>query len=292
MTTKITLRQAEALLAFFGGQDAEVTIAAESPGLSPGLYAWLTDYPDEGAQYLGPTEVDEDLADKERLPAPAVQPGSITQAWVLLQALVEAVRVFRNEAALARLGGLRGTRGYIGLCQAWDDARDWLEATSAPERPIGEVVVSTSLTGEDGLQVIKWAADAPPISVGMKVYAAASVGATEPTLTNAERDELQRLRALINTPHTKDWMAATELEAAHQVERWSAAHDAGKQPEDWFWLLGYLSGKALAALRSGDHEKGLHHIVSSSAALLNWHRNVTGKSTSMRPGIEAPKGGL
>lgn len=106
--------------------------------------------------------------------APEVQPDPATQAWVLLKALVEAVRVFRNEAALARLGGLRGTPGYIGLCQAWDDARDWLEAALAPAHPIGEVVISTSLTGEDGLQMIKWAADAPPIAVGMKIYASAS----------------------------------------------------------------------------------------------------------------------
>jgi len=165
---------------------------------------------------------------------------------VQLRALVEAVRVFRNEPALARLGGLRGAPGYIGLCQAWDDARDWLE-------------------------------DVPqtfPHACGTELAA-------------SERDELQRLRALINTPHTADWMRATELEAAHQVERWSTNHDAGKQPEDWFWLLGYLSGKALASFRTGDREKGLHHIVSSSAALLNWHRNLTGKSTAMRPGIDA-----
>lgn len=104
-----------------------------------------------------------------------------------------------------------------------------------------------------------------------------------------ERAELERLRALINTPHTAEFFTAVELEAAHQVEKHGARHDAGKEPSDWFWLLGYLSGKALAAFVRGDREKGLHHIISSAAALLNWHRNVTGVSTSMRPGIKDPE---
>ena len=102
------------------------------------------------------------------------------------------------------------------------------------------------------------------------------------------RAELDRLRTLINTPQTDDFMQAVRLEAAHQQERWGAERDKGKDPSDWFWLLGYLSGKALAAFVRGDREKGLHHIVSSAAALLNWHRNVTGQVTAMRPGIEPP----
>lgn len=102
----------------------------------------------------------------------------------------------------------------------------------------------------------------------------------------AMRADAERLRSLINTPHTDDWVTASKLEAAHQIERWSAEHDAGKQPEDWFWLLGYLGGKAVAAFRAGNQEKGVHHIISSSAALLNWHRNIVGDSTSMCPGID------
>lgn len=101
-------------------------------------------------------------------------------------------------------------------------------------------------------------------------------------------DEVQRLRALINTPHTNDWLQAVQLEAAHQIERWGASHDAGKAPQDWFWLIGYLAGKALAAAISGDAEKAKHHTISSGAALLNWFRQMTGDSTVMRPGIEPP----
>jgi len=58
----ITLRQAEKLVAFFGGHDTEVSIARHEKG----LLAWCTDYPGEGGQYLGDTEVDDELADKGR----------------------------------------------------------------------------------------------------------------------------------------------------------------------------------------------------------------------------------
>lgn len=98
--------------------------------------------------------------------------------------------------------------------------------------------------------------------------------------------ENERLLALINTPHTGDFIEAVKIEAAHQQLRWGERHDAGKEASDWFWLLGYLSGKALAAFVRGDREKGLHHIISSAAALLNWHRHVTGASTGTHQGIE------
>ncbi|GAB3416848.1 hypothetical protein NX774_12015 [Massilia agilis] len=64
-TIEITLRQAKALVEFFGGHDGEVSIM-ERPAVwadqPEGLYAYCTEYPDEGSQYLGPTEVDDDLA--------------------------------------------------------------------------------------------------------------------------------------------------------------------------------------------------------------------------------------
>lgn len=62
---EFTLRQAEALVEVFGGHDAEVSVM-ERPAawadMDPGLYAYFTEYPDEGSIYLGPTEVDDDLA--------------------------------------------------------------------------------------------------------------------------------------------------------------------------------------------------------------------------------------
>lgn len=102
------------------------------------------------------------------------------------------------------------------------------------------------------------------------------------------RDEIARLKARIDTPMTSDWFEGVRLEAAHQIGRWGAAHDVGKAPLDWFWLIGYLAQKAAASAMAGDTEKAMHHTISTSAALLNWHRHITGESTEMRPGIPAP----
>jgi hypothetical protein len=105
----------------------------------------------------------------------------------------------------------------------------------------------------------------------------------------AKNARLLELEGRINTPHTDDWFDAVRLEAAHQVERFGTQHDAGKNPQDWFWLLGYLGGKALASAIVGDDEKAKHHTISSGAALLNWFRQLTGDSNRMRPGIADPE---
>ena len=95
-------------------------------------------------------------------------------------------------------------------------------------------------------------------------------------------------------PITEDFVAGAINEAAYQREKWGAVGDAGKAPQDWFWLIGYLSGKALAAHIAGNTEKALHHTISSAAALANWHRAILGLG-DMRPGhapsaaIEAQK---
>lgn len=97
------------------------------------------------------------------------------------------------------------------------------------------------------------------------------------------KEEVARLTALLNTPEVLDFAKAVNLEAAHQRERWGTDHDAGKTDEDWFWLVGYLAGKALHK-----PEKRLHHLIACAAALANWHLYTVGK-TNMRPGIEPPK---
>jgi hypothetical protein len=102
----------------------------------------------------------------------------------------------------------------------------------------------------------------------------------------AAESRAQAAEAKLNTPELHDFAAGVVLEAAHQRERWGAEHGAGKEPQDWFWLLGYLAGKALKAHASGDTDKALHHTISSAAALANWHAAVSGASTSMRPGID------
>lgn len=58
--------------------------------------------------------------------------------------------------------------------------------------------------------------------------------------------ELRRQHALLNTPELLSFRDGVVLEAAHQRERWSSDHDGGKSPEDWYWLIGHLAGRALA----------------------------------------------
>lgn len=106
----------------------------------------------------------------------------------------------------------------------------------------------------------------------------------------AERDaEIERLTLEINSPVISDWFDGVRIEAVHQRERWGAEHDAGKQPHDWFWLLGYLGGKCLASHIGGNVDKAKHHTISTGAALYNWFLAITGQDTRMRPGIEEPK---
>jgi len=80
-------------------------------------------------------------------------------------------------------------------------------------------------------------------------------------------EELERLRALINTPHTSEFLEAVRIEAAHQR---GDKHDDSKAPEDWFWTVGYLLGKAIRPSAVG--VKRLQYIITTAALLLNWHR--------------------
>lgn len=103
-------------------------------------------------------------------------------------------------------------------------------------------------------------------------------------IVDALRDALRA--EIVGTPETADFMAAVPLEARHQRERWGTAHDAGKGPLEWYWLIGYLAQKAASSAVAGDKEKALHHTISTAAALANWHASILGLNTEMRPGIE------
>lgn len=103
----------------------------------------------------------------------------------------------------------------------------------------------------------------------------------------ALRDKrIAELEALINQPEVSSFLQGVQLEAAHQEERWGAEDREGKEPQDWFWLVGYLSGKALRAAIDGDTDKHLHHCISTAAVLANWHKHAMGQS-KMRPGHSA-----
>lgn len=103
------------------------------------------------------------------------------------------------------------------------------------------------------------------------------------------RMQIQELRDRLNTPELHDFAKVVVLEAAHQRERWGSDHDAGKEPQDWFWLIGWLAGKAVHAAITGDRDKALHHTISAAAALANWHAALNGDNYEMRPGIIPPQ---
>lgn len=99
----------------------------------------------------------------------------------------------------------------------------------------------------------------------------------------------EQLLNLLNTPEIDHFDMAVPLESAHQIMRWGEQHDAGKSPEDWFWLIGYLAGKALAAYKAGDMKKACHHCISVAAATRNWHAAIRSGESFMRPGISGDK---
>lgn len=103
-------------------------------------------------------------------------------------------------------------------------------------------------------------------------------------------ERAHELDALVNSPHTDEFFEAVRTERAHQVERWGTDHDAGKTPADWYWLLGWLAGKAVHSAITGNAEKALHHVITTAAACVNWHAQLSGVSNRMRPGIDTPKG--
>jgi hypothetical protein len=130
------------------------------------------------------------------------------------------------------------------------------------------------------------------------------------TLTDREYEDLlakaregERLSALINTPELVDFPVAVHLEAIHQEERWGRKDRESKAPIDWFWLVGYLAGRALehdkeadrldaeAAAESSEagrafcarhialhREKAVHHTITTAAALNHWHASMLRKS--------------
>jgi hypothetical protein len=102
-------------------------------------------------------------------------------------------------------------------------------------------------------------------------------------LDTADR-ALKAVMGAMNAPELHDFTRAVSLEAAHQRVRWGSDHDGGKTPPDWFWLVGYLAGKALTSHLKGDTDKALHHTITAAAALANWHATIDGAHTGMRPG--------
>lgn len=93
----------------------------------------------------------------------------------------------------------------------------------------------------------------------------------------------------LNTPEIDDFFEAVKKEAAYQRMHWGSEHDGGKTNADWFWLIGYLAGKALH--NPGNYRgKQLHRIITIAAAACNWWSAVKAKGNfKMRPGSDPKK---
>lgn len=178
-------------------------------------------------------------------------------------------------------------KAIFGLLSAYDDGSD-IAPSFFMKMLLNAVPQPPSLCGEpepfgliyrDGSNAIIQLVGDPHIKDGMPVYGESEVAQLQA--------EVERLSALLDTPHTADWFEGVKLEAGHQIKRWGTEHDAGKTPADWFWLIGYLSQKAMTAQMAGDDGKARHHTISTGAAMLNWFRAIVGDSNAMRPGIDA-----
>ncbi len=160
----------------------------------------------------------------------------------------------------------------------WQWTETYLLHVIAGPGPVGHRTIEQIADG-----IVPWPLDDKALAIELR----RELSDTQTKLRDAELDA-ERMRAELNTPHTADFLKAVNIEAAHQRARWGTELDAGKSAADWFWLIGYLAGKALEAWKRGDTAKLLHHIVTTAASLLNWHANAIGDDTRMRPGIEPP----
>lgn len=125
-----------------------------------------------------------------------------------------------------------------------------------------------------------------------------------------------QLHQLVNTPELVDFVKAVHMESVHQLDRWGAADREGKGPTDWFWLVGYLAGRALEHHKNAERlsgqlamqpglslvpqektegdllaqeiahhrEKAVHHVITTAAVCAHWHQSALGNFTGLRVG--------
>lgn len=80
--------------------------------------------------------------------------------------------------------------------------------------------------------------------------------------------------AMLQEPGGEQFVAAMRLEAAHQAMRWGLPEDREKSAENWFWLLGFIGGKALRAQLEGNRQDAMKHTIEAAACLMHWHRAI------------------
>lgn len=88
----------------------------------------------------------------------------------------------------------------------------------------------------------------------------------------------EKLYGLINKPEVIDFTRGMSCEFAFQNLKWGDETLDNYTHEDWFWVVGYLAGKAVHCFENDKHKKGLHHTITTAAVLSHWHsRALSGK---------------
>ena len=82
----------------------------------------------------------------------------------------------------------------------------------------------------------------------------------------------------ISTPEVENFLRAVKKEAAYQKGKWKVT-DPMKSSADWYWLLGYLGGKALMDPHEeqdprSKRERRMHRIITVAAAAYHWFQAV------------------
>ena len=93
--------------------------------------------------------------------------------------------------------------------------------------------------------------------------------------TEIEKMMDQAVRERLETPEMLDFLKAVKIEAEHQRDRWKKT-DPEKSHADWYWLIGWLGGKAVmdpheAGDERSEKDRRLHRIITVAAAAYNWH---------------------
>lgn len=81
-SVEIDLRIAQEVLEYFGGEEANVTLSYGQEGHSgEGFYIGCTEYPEEGAVYLGMTEDQKTISDYRKQKAEEEELKRTKEAW-------------------------------------------------------------------------------------------------------------------------------------------------------------------------------------------------------------------
>lgn len=87
------------------------------------------------------------------------------------------------------------------------------------------------------------------------------------------------LESLINNPEIEDFLKGTQIEAAHQIERWGLENEEANPPHHYILVLSKLIGKLSVDIFDRNTDKFKHHCIAIAAEMHNLHRQVTKRGT-------------